>query len=113
MLIRITAIFSISLLLMLQYGRITSFLYCEWEAKVIQQLPDCDCSLILTGVFDQDDDHSNTNISVSSVKFADYVPTVFQINFKSPHRTIQHFNLQPEVVTKDGFCSIIPRPPLA
>jgi hypothetical protein len=113
MLTRITAIFSISLLLMLQYGRITNYLYCEWDAKVIQQLPDCNCSLILTGVFDQDDDHSNTNISVSSAKFADYVPTAFQISLKSPHRTIQNFNSQPEVATKDGFCTIVPRPPLA
>lgn len=113
MLKRITAVLSISLLLMLQYGKITSYLYCEWEAKVIQQLPDCNCSHVLSGVFDQADDHSATNVSISIVKFADYIPASLAVTFESPHWFIHNFDAQHEDAINDGFSSVIPRPPLA
>lgn len=52
-----TSIICLSLLLFLQYGKITNYLYCEWQAKVVQSLPDCDCVQILDGVFDSGEEN--------------------------------------------------------
>lgn len=41
----------------MQYGKITNYLYCEWQAKVVQSLPDCDCVQILNGVFEHSEDN--------------------------------------------------------
>jgi hypothetical protein len=40
----------------MQYGKITNYLYCEWQAKVVQSLPDCDCVQVLDGVFDNSEE---------------------------------------------------------
>lgn len=65
-------IFLLALLLSLQYGKITSYLYCEWEAKIVNALPDCDCVQILSGVFD-DNNHNIPGIASPQMKLADYL----------------------------------------
>jgi hypothetical protein len=62
----------LGLLLSLQYGKITSYLYCEWEAKIVNELADCDCVQMLNGVFDNND-HSVPGIASPQMKLADYL----------------------------------------
>ena len=54
-----------------QYGKITNYLYCEWQAKVVQSLPDCDCVQILEGVFDGNEDNL-PGISQQQTKWGEY-----------------------------------------
>ncbi len=66
-----TSIICLGLLLLLQYGKITNYLYCEWQTQVVHALPDCDCVQILDGVFEED---GNTlpGISQQLTKMAEY-----------------------------------------
>lgn len=55
----------------MQYGKITNYLYCEWQAKVVQSLPDCDCVQILDGVFENAEENGPA-LSHQQTKWGEY-----------------------------------------
>ena len=58
---KFSAILILSVFLCLQYGKIASYLYCKWQAEIIQNKPDCGCEDHLTAMFDHNDDDSSEN----------------------------------------------------
>ena len=57
----ISAIFILFVFFILQYGKIATFLYCKWQAVVVQNKPDCGCENHLVSIFDHNDDNSSNN----------------------------------------------------
>ena len=45
----------------LQYGKIANYIYCKWQAEIVQNQPGCGCEDHLTSMFDHSDDESAAN----------------------------------------------------
>ena len=58
---KFSAILILSVFLCLQYGKIATYLYCKWQAEIVQNKPDCGCEDHLTSMFDHNDDDSSGN----------------------------------------------------
>ena len=58
---KFSAILIIFVFLSLQYGKIATYLYCKWQAEIVQNKPDCGCEDHLTSMFDHSDDNTSTN----------------------------------------------------
>ena len=57
----ISAILLLTVFLSLQFGKVASYLYCEWQAEIIQNKTDCGCDDHLTSIFEHDDDSPSKN----------------------------------------------------
>ena len=58
---KFSAILILSIFLSLQYGKIANYLYCKWQAEIVQNQPGCGCEDHLTAMFDHNDDDSPGN----------------------------------------------------
>ena len=58
---KLSAILILVVFLGLQYGKIANYLYCKWQAQIVQNKPDCGCEDHLTSMFDHNDDDSPGN----------------------------------------------------
>ena len=58
---KLSAILILLVFFSLQYGKIASYLYCKWQAEIVQNKPDCGCEDHLTSMFDHNDDDSPGN----------------------------------------------------
>lgn len=87
----ISAIFLVSVFISLQFGKVASFIYCKWQAEVIQNNPACGCDDHLISIFDDNDDSSNNDLSKNTVneKLNEFTPKplidVQQIELLSPN----------------------------
>ncbi len=57
----LSAILILVVFFSLQYGKVASYLYCKWQAEIVQNKPDCGCEDHLTSMFDHNDDDSSGN----------------------------------------------------
>ena len=57
----LSAILILVVFFSLQYGKVASYLYCKWQAEIVQNKPDCGCEDHLTSMFDHNDDDSPGN----------------------------------------------------
>ena len=65
---KISAILILSVFLSLQYGKIATYLYCKWQAEIVQNKHDCGCEDHLSSMFDHhDDDASKNGLSKNTV----------------------------------------------
>jgi len=74
---KLSAILILVVFLGLQYGKIANYLYCKWQAQIVQNKPDCGCEDHLTSMFDHNDDGtSNNSLSKSTVteKLNEFTP---------------------------------------
>ena len=58
---KISAILILSVFLSLQYGKIATYLYCKWQAEIVQNKPDCGCEDHLTSMFGHNEDDASKN----------------------------------------------------
>jgi hypothetical protein len=58
---KVSAILILVVFFSLQYGKVASYLYCKWQAQIVQNKPDCGCEDHLTSMFDHNDDDSPGN----------------------------------------------------
>ncbi|HEU5165544.1 MAG TPA: hypothetical protein VFU29_08405 [Chitinophagaceae bacterium] len=58
---KLSAILILVVFLSLQYGKIATYLYCKWQAEIVQNKPDCGCEDHLTSMFDHNGDDSSDN----------------------------------------------------
>ena len=58
---RICAILLMTVFLSLQFGKVASYIYCKWQAEIIQNKPDCGCDDHLVSLFTHHDDDSSKN----------------------------------------------------
>ena len=58
---KLSAILILVVFFSLQYGKVATYLYCKWQAEIIQNKPDCGCEDHLTSMFAHNDDDSPGN----------------------------------------------------
>lgn len=58
---KLAAILILVVFFSLQYGKVATYLYCKWQAEIVQNKPDCDCEDHLSSMFDHNDDDSAGN----------------------------------------------------
>lgn len=56
----ISAILLLFFFISLQFGKVTTYLYCKWQAEIIQNKTDCGCEDHLVSMFDHKDESSGT-----------------------------------------------------
>ena len=74
---KLSAILILVVFLSLQYGKIANYLYCKWQAEIVQNKPDCGCENHLTSMFDHNDDDATDNSlskSVLTEKLNEFTP---------------------------------------
>ena len=47
---KVIAISMLCVFFVIQYGKVATYLYCKWQAEVVQQLKDCGCESHLAGM---------------------------------------------------------------
>ena len=72
----ISAILLMTVFLSFQFGKVATYLYCKWQAEIIQNKPDCGCGDHLTAMFDHDDDSSKNDLAKNTVneKLNEFTP---------------------------------------
>jgi hypothetical protein len=72
----ISAILLLSVFISLQFGKVASYVYCKWQAEVIQNNPACGCDDHLASMFDSKDDSSDNDLSKNTVneKLNEFTP---------------------------------------
>ena len=74
---KLSAILILVVFLSLQYGKIANYLYCKWQAEIVQNKADCGCENHLTSMFDHNDDDATDNSlskSVLTEKLNEFTP---------------------------------------
>jgi tRNA G37 N-methylase Trm5 len=75
----VSAILLLTVFLSLQFGKVASYIYCKWQAEIIQNNPDCGCDDHLTSMFEHNDDDSKNNLSKNTLneKLNEFTPKSF------------------------------------
>ena len=75
----VSAILLITVFLSLQFGKVASYIYCKWQAEIIQGKTDCSCDDHLTSMFDHDDASPENDLSKLSLneKLTEFTPRSF------------------------------------
>ena len=87
----ISAILLLTVFLSMQFGKVATYLYCKWQAEIIQNKSDCGCDDHLTAMFEHKDDSSKNDLSKITVneKLNEFTPKSFigisQIVLSSPN----------------------------
>jgi hypothetical protein len=88
---KLSAILIFVVFISLQYGKIATYLFCKWQAEIIQNKPDCGCTDHLNSMFDHNDnDSSDNSLSKNTVaeKLNEFTPKTIieapQIILSSP-----------------------------
>src|SRR5687767_13533166 len=70
------AILLLTVFISLQFGKVASYIYCKWQAEIIQNNPDCGCDDHLTAMFDHNDDSPKNDLSKNTVneKLNEFTP---------------------------------------
>ena len=77
--------------LLLQYGKVATYIYCKWQAEVVQQLKDCGCESHLTEMFSTDSDHGISPVAIKEV-VSDYTfLSTSELNLSIPIARNSHF----------------------
>jgi len=74
---KLSAILIFVVFISLQYGKIATYLFCKWQAEIIQNKPDCGCKDHLTSMFaHNDNDSSDNSLSKNTVaeKLNEFTP---------------------------------------
>lgn len=75
----VSAILLLTVFVSLQFGKVATYLYCKWQAEIIQNKTDCDCDDHLTSIFEHNDDTSNNDLTKNTVneKLNEFTPRSF------------------------------------
>ena len=63
----ISSILLLTVFISLQFGKVASYIFCKWQAEIIQNQTDCGCDDHLTAMFDHDDDSSKNDLPKNTV----------------------------------------------
>lgn len=87
----ISAILLLTVFLSLQFGKVATYLYCKWQAEIVQNKADCGCDDHLSSMFEHNDDTSENDLSKITVneKLNEFTPRPFinisQVLISSPN----------------------------
>ena len=88
---KISAILIVVVFFSLQYGKIANYIYCKWQAEIVQSKTDCGCEDHLTSMFDHNEDDSSGNLSKNTLteKLNEFTPrTIIEV----PHIILSSSN---------------------
>lgn len=74
----LSSILLITVFISLQFGKVASYLYCKWQAEVVQNKSDCGCDDHLASMFDHKDEPSKADQSKNNLneKLNEFTPKV-------------------------------------
>lgn len=55
--------------LTMQYGKLASYLYCKWQAEMVQKLKDCGCETHLAAIFSEKSPLNEARNAVKEIAF--------------------------------------------
>jgi len=58
--------------LLLQYGKVATYLYCKWQAEIVQKMKECGCENHLAGMFSEKATDGLSPVTVKEV-ISEYV----------------------------------------
>ena len=75
---KLSAILILVVFFSLQYGKVANYLYCKWQAEIVQNQPDCGCEDHLTSMFDHNDESSANSLSKNTLteKLNEFTPKI-------------------------------------
>lgn len=62
-----TTISILFVFLLLQYGKVATYIYCKWQSEIVQKLKDCDCETHLSTMFSDDTNHGVSPTGIKEV----------------------------------------------
>ena len=73
---KVSAILIVVVFFSLQYGKVANYIYCKWQAEIVQNQPGCGCEDHLTSMFDHNDDDSTNSLSknILTEKLNEFTP---------------------------------------
>ena len=71
---KLSAILILVVFFSLQYGKITNYIYCKWQAEIVQNQPNCGCEDHLTSMFDHNDDGNSLSKNTLKEKLNEFTP---------------------------------------
>ena len=96
--------------LLLQYGKVATYIYCKWQAEVVQKLKDCGCENHLAGMFSEKTSDGLSPITVKEV-ISEYIVELPDYYLPStPTFTISQF-AEYDSPLLNGFFTSSFRPP--
>jgi hypothetical protein len=66
---KLVAISMLVVFLTLQYGKVATYLYCKWQAEVVQQLKECGCESHLAAIFTEKSPLTDSPEAIKSMAF--------------------------------------------
>jgi len=80
---KLSAILILVVFFSLQYGKVATYLYCKWQAEIVQNKPDCGCEDHLSSMFAHNDDDSPGNLLLKNTlteKLNEFTPkTIIEV----------------------------------
>ena len=71
----ISSILLIAVFISLQFGKVATYLYCKWQAEIVQNKSDCGCDDHLVAMFDHKDDTKNEQSKITlNEKLNEFTP---------------------------------------
>ncbi|MBC7850199.1 MAG: hypothetical protein H7Y31_10710 [Chitinophagaceae bacterium] len=71
---RLATITVLIVFLTIQYGKFASYLYCKYQAELVQKLKDCGCESHLSEIFAGDEDHQ-TSLAIIKLPVTEFLST--------------------------------------
>ena len=77
-----SAILILFVFLSLQFGKVATYLYCKWQAEVVQNKPDCGCNEHLLTMFDHNEPTENGSLAKNTIqeKITEYSQKLFTVD---------------------------------
>ena len=98
--------------LLLQYGKVATYIYCKWQAEVVQQLKDCGCESHLTEMFSTDSDHGISPVAIKEIVYDYIFLSTAELNLPLPIARNSHFAEYDSLLFMRSITPAF-RPPLA
>ena len=76
---KVSAFILLMVFLTLQFGKVATYLYCKWQAEIVNNAEDCGCDTHLAEAFQHTDGNTNMSVQVTSLldKLSDFSPENF------------------------------------
>lgn len=109
----VSAILTLAVFLLLQYGKTATYYYCKWQADQQQSMKDCGCESQLEAVFGGIQHHDNIappNLKIQWVELT--TASRYQMVFRHPGINTEA-NTEFSDKLLDGFSTPLFHPPIA
>jgi hypothetical protein len=88
----IPAILLLFVFFSLQFGKISTYLFCKWQAEAVQNSGDCGCDDHLISMFDKDGSDAKSSLKiVLSEKLSEFSPQSFFEIYQPVNLSVQGF----------------------